>query len=698
MKLKQLLTLTLLALSGSIMAGALPPPADTVLINGYVYTGDKARSVAEAVAIKDGKILFVGKQATANTYVGAKTNVINLNNQTVMPSMTDTHIHALSNLDYACDLHGGANTASVISIDDLPAKVKECIASQNIAPGEWVMLGNWATYALNQPHTFPTLRAALDAGSTSNPVFILGNDGHTYGANSLALQSHARIEQLGDYVPVNKDTLAGYWLDQGYSDFFNVDANGEPDGVVLDAAAWYLFDVTWVNTADIKANKLDQLNKIMLADGVTSIQDAWSTSDEFDVFTYAESVGKLNLDVSLLPVVERNKYLKTNGTLDLNALVAYYRSMQDKVKNSKRIKVIGMKIMLDGVAEFPTWTAAMLDYYKYPVLNADGHTVDFYVDPDSGLCKTVQQNPSAYSTLEAKKAFLAANRFYPKYCNKNYGILNFTQEELSAIVTRLDKEGIMAHFHVIGDRAARTALNAVAAARKANGNSGILHTLAHTEFMDPADVPRVGQLGMAVADTYSWIDPWWIYDVTLNPYINKVADFTSNSEMYNPNSYMFKNSYPFKGLKDGGAFLTGGSDAPVTTNHPQPFVNMEQGVTRGEWVAKIPNTPDAEVPANGWEYIVQNPAQKLTLQDMMDAYTINGAKLLRNDATSGSIEVGKRANLAVLNQNVLKLTDNTKIGNTLVNMTFVDGKVVYTRPSNGTSGVADIPTPHKTGG
>ncbi|HEV7431485.1 MAG TPA: amidohydrolase family protein, partial [Steroidobacteraceae bacterium] len=117
--------------------------------------------------------------------------------------------------------------------------------------------------------------------------------------------------------------------------------------------------------------------------------------------------------------------------------------------------------------------------------------------------------------------------------------------------------------------------------------------------------------------------------------------------------------------KAAGAVLLGGSDAPVDTRDPRPFVNMALAVTR-----RVAGQP------------ALNPAEAVSIREVIDAYTINGAKYLNLDNETGSIEPGKSADLVVVTQDILALADDGRaddIVNTKVLSTYFMGKEVYHR-------------------
>jgi predicted amidohydrolase YtcJ len=232
-------------------------------------------------------------------------------------------------------------------------------------------------------------------------------------------------------------------------------------------------------------------------------------------------------------------------------------------------------------------------------------------------------------------------------------------------VKRFHLAGFTLHIHVIGDGTLKTVLDALEAARAADGISSQLDGLAHIQLAQPSDVARIGKDHLFVAFTYSWANADPEYDMTVVPFVDKVIG-NSYAALHAPGSYYESNVYPFKAVKEAGGILVAGSDAPVNTRDPQPFVNMAIGVTR-----RLPGQK------------AQNPTQAVGIRDMIDAYTINGARFLHRDAVAGSLEVGKSADFIVVDQDILQLADSghaDDIARTHVLNTWFQGKEVYVKP------------------
>lgn len=226
----------------------------------------------------------------------------------------------------------------------------------------------------------------------------------------------------------------------------------------------------------------------------------------------------------------------------------------------------------------------------------------------------------------------------------NLGELYFEQDKIDAIVTKLDKAGLTVHVHAIGDRAVRASLDAFAAAGAANGPSDNRHQIAHLQVVDPQDIPRFAALGVIANMQLDWAKRDTSNEGPLEPYLG-------------PERYRWL--YPAGSLKRAGATIAGGSDWDVSSY--DPFHAMEHGITRVErGSGKPPLGPD----------------EGLTIGDVIDAYTINAAFAARQEKTTGSLEVGKRADLVVLDRDITAI-DPATIDDTEVLATWIDGKLVY---------------------
>ncbi|MGH2635211.1 MAG: amidohydrolase, partial [Actinomycetota bacterium] len=270
-----------------------------------------------------------------------------------------------------------------------------------------------------------------------------------------------------------------------------------------------------------------------------------------------------------------------------------------------RFAPTSVKIMQDGVVE--NFTAGVLD----PYLGADGAPTDnrgkSFVDP----------------------------------------------EELKAHVVRLDAEGFQVHFHAIGERAIREALDAVEAARTANGMNDLRHHIAHIQVVHPDDVPRFGELGVVANGQPLWAQNDGAMRHLTTPFLGAERS---------------RWQYPFRSLVESGAVLAFGSDWSVTTADPIQEMHVAVNRTAAE-SDPIPDSPRATAPFL--------PEEAIDLATGIRAFTMGSAFVNHLDDVTGSIEVGKYADLVVLDRNLFE-HPTTEIHAATTQLTLVEGERVFT--------------------
>ncbi len=226
-------------------------------------------------------------------------------------------------------------------------------------------------------------------------------------------------------------------------------------------------------------------------------------------------------------------------------------------------------------------------------------------------------------------------------------------ERLKQLVTRLDREGFQVQIHAIGDRAVRESLDAFEAARQANGPRDSRHSMAHVQLIDPADVTRLRPLGVVANMT-----PFW----------GKGDDWTAIYNLRHLGPDRAQRVYNHRTLVQAGVRLVWGTDWAVTSL--RPLDGLEVAVTRRHLGGVDPygETDSA------WA-----PNERLTLAESIAAYTISGAYLSFDEQQRGSIEVGKLADLVVLEKNLFDVPE-LEIHEVRTDMTVFDGTVVYEIP------------------
>ncbi len=559
-----LLSISLLGFGAT--GAAVVTPADLVLLHGKIHTQDAKRSVVHAFAVRGNAIVAVGTDQAIAAYVGPQTRSVDLAGRVVLPGILDAHTHPAQS----------AQDVGKCSLDDKPlalavikSRVAACLQEQ---PGERTQ---WFEVVMVDPSGLTLTRADLDGMLSDRPLLLTGSDGHTAWANSAALK-------LAHITAATKDPVGGH---------IERDGAGLPTGTLRDIAAEMAQSVMPVPSLEQQAARLAKALDSMRAVGITSVQDAAVDDRTMQIYKRLYDEHRLNMRV------RASFYLKNlhDPAADLIDKAVKFRSKW--AVDPDFLRADAVKIFADGVIEYPSHTAAMLE----PYLDSHGHPTS-----DRG----------------------------PSY---------FEQSDLDKIVTTADAVGLTVHVHAIGDRGVRSALDAFAAARRGNGMRDNRDQIAHLELINPADFPRFKQLGVIANFQLLWAEAGDYTDKATIPYIGAERS-----------RYL----YPARSLRDAGAVIAGGSDWGVSSF--DPFIAIEHGITRAE--------------RRGQPALL--PEQGLTLQDMVDAYTINAAFAMKQERTTGSIEAGKRGDFIVLDRDIFAL-DPFDLHDTKVAATYLDGREVY---------------------
>ncbi len=393
---------------------------------------------------------------------------------------------------------------------------------------------------------------------------------------------------------VNSETLRRAGIDAGTPDpadgRIERDHTGAPTGMLHEGAAYS------VNDALVPKPDHDEWQRAILnaqehlhSLGITGWQDAWVTPETLRAYGALAGSGQLTARVVGALWWDRHR-----GLEQIEDLVA-----QRADGAVGRFHPTTVKIMTDGVLE--NYTGALLEPYCD---GCGGHT-------------------------------------------DNRGITFLQRDLLASAVTELDRLGFQVHLHTIGDRAVRDALDAVAAARNANGSNDLRHHLAHVQVVHPDDLLRFAELGVvANCQTYWAMNDAQLTDLTM-PFLGEER----SAQMY-----------PFGDLLRSGARLAMGSDWAVSTANP--LLQMEVATTRTD-----PRRRDG-VPFRA--------DQALSLADALAGFTRGSAFVNHDEQEAGSIEVGKRADLVLLDRDIFAVSAGP-VGDARVDLTMASGQVVFER-------------------
>src|SRR2546426_262569 len=412
--------LLFLALSFAVVHFSVPvatnppaPPADIVFKNGNIYTVNQRAPHAEAIAIEGDRIVLVGSNAAAQKLIGRSTRVVDLHGATVVPGMTDAH-HHLEGVGFR---EMTLNLEGVTSLEDFLAKVKARV--DQTKPGEWVTGRGWIE-TFWQPPVFPT-RWDLDKVAPNNPVILQRADGHGTVVNSAALK----------IAGITRDTPSPFGGE------ISKDKNGEPNGMLLDAARGLVSKhIPPTSAADAeRAVLLGVQRDIGL--GWTQVQDPGGTYQDIDIYGKLYREGKIKLRIY--------KVLSAPGKqadrlLSEGPIIGAY---------GNRLTVRSLKCYADG--SLGSRSAALLEPYSDA--------------PETS------------------------------------GFLTVKEEDLLPLLEEALRKGIQVETHAIGDRGNRFILDEYEKALKAVPKdqrkiADPRWRVEHSQIVNPLDIPRFKKLGI----------------------------------------------------------------------------------------------------------------------------------------------------------------------------------------------------------
>ena len=366
---------------------------------------------------------------------------------------------------------------------------------------------------------------------------------------------------------------------------FVLDTDGVPTGMLHEDAIKWADERMPQPTDDDFAFGVKYAASLANRHGITGVLDASVNDRHVRVYDRLEKAGELTVRVCATARVDPSE--TTDGAL---ARISAYRA----AFQSEMFTVHSAKFFLDGVLE-----------------NRTGVMIEDYSDAIGGNAP-----------------------------------LMFKHEQVLELFTAFDAARFQLHVHVIGDGAARAALDGFEAARKANGKWPGLHQVAHVQCIDPADIPRFHELGAMMN-----IQPLWarheasVTDVAL-PMVGEERG---------------KWMYAFRSLIDAGAGYALSSDWGVSTLNP--FEIMETAITR-------------QPPGRPQTHPVFLPEQRMTREECVKGYTVHAARAAWRDADTGSLTPGKYADIIILDRDIFTC-DVYDIGDTEVMLTLLAGGEVH---------------------
>ena len=529
--------------------------ADLVLLNGAVWTVNPDQPWAEAIAIKENKILEAGSSQEIKEMIGDSTHVIDLKGDFVLPGFIDSHTHFLV---------GGFSLLSIRLRDtDSREEFITRIAdkAKEIEKGVWILDGNWDHQSFDPPEM--PRKEWIDLVTLHNPVCVNRHDGHMVLVNSLALK----------LAGVTKDTPS-----PAGGEIIKDPETGEPTGILKDAAMNLVMKHIPEPSFAEKLKAAEVALKHAAEAGVTSIHDM-AYADNFEVYQELLRLNKLTARLYVyIPITEVEVYarLKLKTPFGNNLL-----------------KIGGLKGFVDGSL---------------------GSSTALFFEP--------------YTDNPQKKGLLHSQMFPEGIMEKR--------------IIQADKAGLQVAVHAIGDRANNIILDIFERVIVQNGERDRRWRIEHAQHLLPGDIERIANLDIiASVQPYHAIDDGRWAERKIG---KKRCQYT----------------YAFKSILEKGAVLACGSDWTVAPL--DPLGGIYAAVTRQTLDGKHPE---------GWY-----PEQKISLEEAIRGYTLNGAYAEFSENIKGSVEKGKLADLVVLSRNIFKIPPE-EIQKTEIKMTILNGKVIY---------------------
>ncbi|QFY01032.1 amidohydrolase family protein [Bacillus cereus] len=538
-------------------------PKNVVFKNGTIYTSNEKQDIVEAVAVKEGKITFVGSNKDVEEFINEDTKVVDLQGRFILPGFVDNHNHIFEAKSPAA---GNCSVSPDASLQKQRSYLKAC--KKGVKDGEWISGTGFSLEELlkdmDEKSEHQTPLQVLDEFFPNNPVLIMERTSHSVWVNSKALE----------LAGINRDTK-----DPQGGRIIRDSETGEPFGILYDTAGDIVMEKAWNSQPNLFEKNyeglLDGLDEVA-KNGITTVGDGrlyWKRG-WLDVWNKVNDEKKLTSRVVLRPWVYPN--------LNEAEQMEYFKKIKrDDV--SSRMLINQVKMYSDGISI--NSTAKTLEKYKFEW-----------------------------------------------FTGTPYGLNYIPEEKMKWWLTELNKIGYGALIHTIGDGGVRESLNAIEAAKKEGANQP--YTLTHVEMVENSDIDRFAKLGISADFQVG-------HDFAEDPKQSWASTYFTNQQM--------KRIMPLGRIWKTGANVSLSSDWDV--NELNPLVTISNALSIDE----------------------------KGLSDVyaaIDAYTIKPAKALGLDNITGSIEVGKSADMVLLNEDITKMSAD-KIPNAKVLVTVLQGEVVY---------------------
>ncbi|MFN8581126.1 MAG: amidohydrolase [Gemmatimonadaceae bacterium] len=570
----------LLALGAVSCTRTNPNDADLVLYNGKVITVDSTDRIAQAVAVKNHRIIAVGTDSAVLALAGGLTQRVNLNGRTVTPGLIDAHEH-FSGGAYERKFVLDVSYPAIKNIAELRTALSKRI--EGATSGSWVLARGWDEGKL-EDHRLVTAKD-IDDVSPNNPVVLGHTTGHYLTANSVAMKLAGISKDMRD--PPN-GTIDRY-------------PDGSPTGVLKEAAMGLVGRLVPTETPEQLHDAMKELSRALSEEGMTGLKDPGIPQANWDAYKKLQAEGALTVRVFAL-------WQGGQSMATAKQLIAEKAAMTKPYESTGDDQVIagGVKLYIDG----------------------------------SGGARTAWLYDDWNKNLNERDA---GNRGYPA----------FNPDTLRALVKAYHDAGFHISIHSIGDKAIDWTMDSYAAALKANPQTGRRHGIIHSNIPSDRALAMMADFQQRYDAAYpepSATFMWWIGDT----YAGNFGP--ARNARLNP-----FNTFLTKGIRWAGS-----SDFPVT---PFPArYGIWASVARETMLGVYGKTPFGT-------------AESVDVHTALKSFTIWGAHQMFLEKKTGSIEVGKYADLAVWDRD-LYAVPTSELKDMQCLLTVFNGRIVYQRPGS----------------
>ncbi|TBX94918.1 amidohydrolase [Bacillus cereus] len=538
--------------------------ADTIFINGNVYTVEAKQPWAEAVAIKNGEIIYVGNTKGAKKYKNKNTKIIDLKGKMLLPAFVDSHLHASETVNslYSVDL---VNARTVDEYVQAVEQYRKEHSDLKVIHG-----AGWSNTLFSS--SGPT-KDLLDTVVKDIPVALISEDYHSVWANSKALE----------IAGITKDTP------NPNGGVIERNENGEPSGTLRDTATNLVLDKLPKYSVEQFKEGLKTFQQLAASNGYTQVNDVVVPEQDtvIEALTMLEKEQALSIRHNLALTIQPSEGQER---------IPYVKEQRTKLQGPL-VKMNTVKLFMDGVLEGGT------AYLHEPYNNK------------------------------------------PDY----YGVPVWEKPAFKQMVQTLDKEKFQVHIHSIGDAATTETLNTLAIAQEQNGKRDSRHKITHLQLVKENDIARFKDLGVIGVPQPTW----FLKD---GKYFAQAVELLGEERA--------NEQYPMRSFINKGVVMASSSDYPITQGpYFSPLAGIQMGITRTS--LQDINSQNA-----------LNPKEKVSLAEMIKSYTINGAYANFLEKETGSIKVGKKADLVVLDKNLFKIPKHD-IHKTKILLTLLEGKETF---------------------